>query len=79
MTHIKLKEKFLSWNCVENFLNKTKNNEKNINNEIFKEYFYYQDPSFLTKDLYQIPENENSNKITDIVEKRIDFNKQQRS
>ena len=27
------------------------NEEKNINNQIFKEYFYYQDPSSLTKEL----------------------------
>ena len=29
------------------------NEEKNINNQIFKEYFNYQILSFLTKDLYE--------------------------
>ena len=69
-------------------------------------YFKYQNPSFLAKDLIratqakneqlvnnvndglidlmsaiirkEIPENENPNKIIDIVEKILDFNKQQR-
>ena len=77
--------------------------EKDINDEIFQNYFKYQNPSFLAKDLIRakneklvnivndelidirnaiirkdIPENENPNKIIDIVEKILDFNKQQK-
>ena len=90
----------------EKILNESKNEEKHINNRIFKEYFYYQDPSSLTKDLYEdnqikndrilshlneslidfkksvngkeIPKNGNPNKIIDIVQKILDFNKQQK-
>ena len=81
-------------------------NEKDINDEIFWNYFKYQNPSFLEKDLIkamqakneqlvnnvnnglialrkaiikkQIPENENPKKILYIVEKILDFNKQQK-
>ena len=84
------------------FLNEIKNEEKNINDKIFRDYFWYQTPSFLVKHLYEvdqdkneetvdlandelielknsairkdIPENENQNKIINIVEKLIDFN-----
>ena len=77
--------------------------EKDINDEIFWNYFKYQNPSFLAKDLIrakneqlvnnihdglidlrntiirkEIPEDENPNKIADIVEKILDFNKQQK-
>ena len=80
-------------------VNKIKNDEKNINTEVFNEYFGYQNPSFLAEDLFkanqvkndqivdqtidsinelrnsivkkEIPENENLNKITDIVEKSL--------
>ena len=77
--------------------------EKDINDQIFQNYFKYQNPSFLAKDLIRakneklvnivndelidirnaiirkdIPENENPNKIIDIVEKILDFNKQQK-
>ena len=83
----------------EYFVNKIKNDEKNINTEVFNEYFGYQNPSFLAEDLFkanqvkndqivdqtidsinelrnsivkkEIPENENLNKITDIVEKSL--------
>ena len=82
------------------------NQIENIYNEIFKEYFNYQNPSFLIKHLDQasqvknekivnqingglidlgndaikktIPENENADKVTGIVEKIIDFNKYQK-
>ena len=49
----------------------TQCNEKNINNEIFNEYFGYQSPSFLAEDFLipEIPENENPIKIIDVVEK----------
>ena len=76
---------------------------RNMNNQIFKEYFSYQDPSSLTKELYEnnqikidkilkhineslihsrnsahnkgVPENKNPNKIIDIVQKNINFNR----
>ena len=35
------------------------NDEKKVNNEIFKEYFGYQNPSFLIKDLHQTNQAEN--------------------
>ena len=89
----------------EEFLNKIENEEKNVNEQIFKEYFGCEFPSFLVKDLYEsnknkndmivrylyeslidlrnninikIPENENPKKIANIVEKILDFNKQQK-
>ena len=34
-----------------NLLNEIRNGEKNINDEIFKEHFRYQNPYFLAKDL----------------------------
>ena len=36
----------------EEFLNKTKNEEKSMQEQIFRDYFFYQTPSYLTKDLY---------------------------
>ena len=62
-----------------------------MNKQIFQEYFNYESPSFSVKDLYEdkikmtrlkkvlmnqeIPENENQEKY--IVEKILNFNKQQ--
>ena len=43
----------------EEFLNKIKNEEKNINEQIFREYFNYQSQSFLVKDLHEGNQNEN--------------------
>ena len=34
------------------FINEIKNDEKKINEQIFKEYFFYHTPLFLAKDLY---------------------------
>ena len=88
----------------ENFINKIENDEKTINNGIFKEYFSYQNLSFLAKDKTnqwkdeqminqlnnalidlrspvnktKVPENENPDKVIDIVEKILDFVKQER-
>ena len=81
-------------------------NEKDINYEIFWDYFKYQNPSFLAKDLIRAtpdkneqivnnvndgfidlrndinrkenPENENPKKVVEIVQKVLDFNKQQK-
>ena len=50
------------------FLNKiTQNEKKNINNEIFNEYFKYQNPTFLLKGLSNANKNKNE-KIADYVD-----------
>ena len=105
-TKAETKCKTSSLKLRENFLNGIKNEEKNINEHIFKEYFGYESPSFLVKDLHEshqnkndmvvkylneslidlrnntstieIPENENPKKVVCIVEKILDFNKQQK-
>ena len=78
---------------------------KKVNNEIFKQYFWYHNPSFIAKVLFKanqaknermvnqvndamfdlryvfnkktITENENPDKLINLVEKKLDFNKQQ--
>ena len=52
----------------DSFINEVINDEKDINNKIFNEYFGYQNPSFLAKDL--IKTNQSKNK--QIVKKTID-------
>ena len=42
--------------------------KKNINNEVFREYFGYQSPSFLAEDLLKA----NNNKNKQIVKQTID-------
>ena len=39
------------------FLNENVNEEKNINEEIFRNYFKYQNPSSLVKDLFKAEKN----------------------
>ena len=91
---------------LEEFINEIKNDEKNINELIFKEYFFLSNSIILAKELHnsnrnindkivkhvndalvalkkdinikQIPENENANRIVNIVERILDFNKQQK-
>ena len=48
-TKAKTKRKVSSLKLCEEFLNKIKNDEKNINKQIFNESFNYQNPSFLVK------------------------------
>ena len=90
----------------EEFLSENVNEEKHINEEIFRNYFKYQNPSSLVKDLFkveknkrdkiryliinefiklmedinlkEIPENKNPKKVVNIVEKVLNFNKQQK-
>ena len=53
----KTKRKTLSLKFRQSLLNEIKNEEKDVNNQIFKEYFHYQTPSILKKNLceaYQI-------------------------
>ena len=62
----KSKHKKSSLKLREEFLNEIKNEENNINEQIFKEYFTYNSPSFLVKDLYE------DNKIKkDIIVKHL--------
>ena len=49
----KTKRKTLSLKFRQSLLNEIKNKEKDINNQIFKEYFHYQTPSILKKNLYE--------------------------
>ena len=41
--------KYTCSNGTKHFVKKIENDEKNINNEIFKEYFGYQNPLFFAK------------------------------
>ena len=50
----------------EEFINEIKNDEKNINEQIFKEYFFYHTPLFLPKELYNSNQNIN-NEIADHI------------
>ena len=59
----KTKRKIYPLNLCEILLNKTKNEEKYINEQIFREYFNYQSSSFPLKDLYKDIQNKN-----DIIE-----------
>ena len=46
----------------KNFVNKIRGKEKYTNNEIFKEYFGYQNPSFIAKDLLKANQVKNNQK-----------------
>ena len=94
-------------NCIKTYgINEIKNDEKNINEEVFKGYFFNHTLLFLAKELYnsnqnvngkivkyindslidikrdintnKIPKNKNPNKIVNIIEKILNFNKQQK-
>ena len=58
-TKAKTKRKISSLKLRENFLIETKNEEKIINKQTFNEYFEYQPPSVLVKDLYEDNQNKN--------------------
>ena len=102
----KTKRKKISFQLHEKFINEIKKDEKNINKQISEEFIYfYHNPLFLAKELYdsnknvndeivkhindslidfkkyiktkKIPKIENLNKILNIVEKILNFNKQQ--
>ena len=60
-TKAKTKCKISPLTFREEFLNEIKNEEKNINELIFIEYFNYLSPSFLVNDLCE--ENQNKNNI----------------
>ena len=58
-TKTKTKRKIFSLKLREEFLNEIKNEDKNINQQIFRGYFNDQSPSFLVKDLYEVNKNKN--------------------
>ena len=55
-TKAKTKGKKSLFELHEKFTNEIKNDEKNINQQIFKEYFYHT-PLFLAKELYNSNQN----------------------
>ena len=57
----------------EKFLNEIKNEEKNINEQIFREYFNYQSPSLLVKDSYEDNRNKNDIIVKYLNESLIDL------
>ena len=59
VTKAKTKRKIYALNLCEILLNKIKNEEKYINEQIFREYFNYQSPSFPLNDLYEDIQNKN--------------------
>ena len=50
-----------------------KNEEQNINEQIFREYFSYQSPSFLAKYLYELNQDENYIIVKYLNESLIDL------
>ena len=62
----KTKRKISSLKLRKDFLNKIKNKDKNINEQIFKDYFFYQFPSYLAKMLYDSDKIKNNEIIKHI-------------
>ena len=63
---IKTKRKISSLKLLENFLNRIKNEEKDTNEKMFRDYFLYQTASYLTKVLYDSGEIKNDKIIKNI-------------
>ena len=57
----------------KNFLNEIKNEEKNIHEQIIREYFNCQSPSFLVKDLYEGNQNKNDISVKYLRESLINL------
>ena len=55
----------------ENLLNKNKNEVKNRNEQIFKEFLNYISPSFLVKHLYEGNKNKNDKIVKNINESLV--------
>ena len=55
---------------VEEFINEIITAKKDINNEVFLDYFKYQNPSFLVKDLISAKQNKNE-KLVNIINNRL--------
>ena len=47
-------------------MNKTVNDRKNSNNEIFMEYFGYQNTSFLAKHLHKVNQDKNEQMVNQV-------------
>ena len=54
-------------------MNKIENDDKNINNEIFSEYFKYQISWFLTEDLSKANQAENEKIVNQVNDPLIDL------
>ena len=57
------------------FINEIKNDKKNINEEIFKGYFFNHTHLFLAKELYNSNENVNDEIVKDINDSLIELKK----
>ena len=57
----------------QNFINEIIADEKDINNGIFSNYFKYQKPSFLVKDLINAKQNKNEKLVNNINNGLIDL------
>ena len=65
----------ISLKLSENFLYKIKNEEKIINEHIFRDYFLYQTSLYLTKHLYDSDEIKNNEIIENIINALIKLRK----
>ena len=57
------------------FINEIKNDKKNINEEIFKGYFFNHTQLFLAKELYNSNENVNDEIVKDVNDSLIELKK----
>ena len=62
-TEAKTKPEKSPFELHEKFINEIKSDEKNVNEQIFKEYFFYHTSLFLAKELYNSNENVNDDEI----------------
>ena len=74
-TKAKTKHKKFLFELDKKFINETKNDVKNINEEIFKGYFFNHTPLFLAKELYNSNQNVNDEIGKDINDSLIEFKK----
>ena len=72
-TKAKTKRKISTLKLCEECLNEIKNEEKNINVHIFREYFNYQSPLFLVKDLFDNNQNKTGMIVKYLNEPLIDL------
>ena len=53
---------------LKKFLNEIENEEKNVNEQLFKRIFNYYSPSFSVKDLYKDNKNKNDKILKNVNE-----------
>ena len=58
----------------KHFVNEIENDKKSINNEIFKKYFGYQNPSCLVKNLHKANQVKNEQIVNQVNDSLIDLN-----